>query len=170
MARKAFYGFHYEPDNWRVSKVRNMGVIEGNQLASDNEWEEIVEAGAPAIEKWIKDQQQGKSIVIVLIGANTASRKWVKYEIERGWNDNRAVLGINIHDLEDRNGNQSSKGRNPFEDFEVDGKKFSSVVKAYDPPQTTSGGVYGHISTNLADWIEEAIDIRNSYPTSSALS
>lgn len=31
MARKVFFSFHYQPDNWRVSQVRNIGVIEGNQ-------------------------------------------------------------------------------------------------------------------------------------------
>ncbi|MEW8354447.1 MAG: TIR domain-containing protein [Candidatus Thiodiazotropha sp.] len=25
MARKCFYSFHYNPDNWRVSTVRNIG-------------------------------------------------------------------------------------------------------------------------------------------------
>jgi hypothetical protein len=39
MARKAFYSFHYDPDNWRASKVRNMGVIEKNPLASSNKGE-----------------------------------------------------------------------------------------------------------------------------------
>ena len=37
MVRKAFYSFHYIPDNWRASQVRNMGLIEGNKPASDNE-------------------------------------------------------------------------------------------------------------------------------------
>ena len=163
MARKAFYSFHYKPDNWRVSKVRNMGVIEGNQLASDNEWEEIKLGGAPAIERWINAQQKGKSIVIVLIGAKTAERKYVKYEIEKGWNDNRALLGIYIHNLTDRDGNQSSKGANPFKAFKVGEKNLSNIVKAYDPPRSTSKGVYSYISENLADWIEEAIEIRKNH-------
>ncbi len=163
MARKAFYSFHYDPDNWRASKVRNMGVVEKNPLASSNKWEEIKQEGDDAIERWINANQKGRSIVIVLIGAKTAGRKWVKYEIEKGWNDGRALLGIHIHNLEDRLGNQSSKGSNPFGAFSVDGKKLSSVVKAYDPPRSTSSGVYNYISANLADWIEEAIAIRKLY-------
>ena len=163
MARKAFYSFHYVPDNWRASKVRNMGVIEKNPLASSNKWEEIKQEGDGAIKRWINDNQKGKSIVIVLIGAKTAGRKWVKYEIEKGWNDGRALLGVHIHNLEDRFGDQSSKGANPFAGFTVEGKKLSSIVKAYDPPRSTSSGVYNYISANLADWIEEAIEIRKSY-------
>lgn len=29
MARRVFTSFHYVPDNWRASQVRNMGKIEG---------------------------------------------------------------------------------------------------------------------------------------------
>src|SRR5215212_11045978 len=123
MARKAFYSFHYDPDNWRASKVRNMGVIEKNPLASSNKWEEIKQEGDDAIKRWINTNQKGRSIVIVLIGAKTAGRKWVKYEIEKGWNDGRALLGIHIHNLTDRLGNQSSKGSNPFGAFKVGDKK-----------------------------------------------
>jgi len=36
--RQVFYSFHYEADAWRAAQVRNMGVVEGNQPASDNEW------------------------------------------------------------------------------------------------------------------------------------
>ncbi len=81
----------------------------------------------------------------------------------KGWKDGRAVLGIHIHNLEDSLGNQSSKGANPFGGFTVEGKKLSSIVKAYDPPYSTSKYVYSHISSNLADWIEEAIEIRKLY-------
>ena len=41
MARRAFYSFHYIPDNWRASQVRNMGVVDGNKPATDNDWETI---------------------------------------------------------------------------------------------------------------------------------
>ena len=162
MARRAFYSFHYKPDNWRASQIRNMGVIEGNRPASDNDWQTVTSGGDSAIKKWIADQMSGRSVVIVLIGAGTAGRKWIKHEIRKGWEDERGLLGVYIHNLKNRDGDQSIKGRNPFEDFTLNGKKLSSVVKAYDPPYTTSTKVYEHIKKNLPDWIETAIEIRNS--------
>ena len=30
--RRTFFSFRYKPDNWRASQVRNMGVVEGNEL------------------------------------------------------------------------------------------------------------------------------------------
>ena len=51
MARKCFYSFHYKPDNWRVSKIRNIGVVEGNKPASDNDWETITGGGGKKIKR-----------------------------------------------------------------------------------------------------------------------
>jgi len=49
MARKVFFSFHYKPDNWRASQVRNMGVIDGNRPVSDNDWEQITRGGDEAL-------------------------------------------------------------------------------------------------------------------------
>jgi hypothetical protein len=144
-----------------------MGVIEGNAPTSDNDWETITKGGDAAIGRWIDGQLYGKSVAIVLIGANTAGRKWIKYEIKKAWEDGKGLLGVYVHNLTDAAGDQSSKGRNPFDDFTVavngSNKRLSSIVSAYDPPYTTSKNVYGHIEDNLAEWIEEAVDIRADY-------
>jgi len=165
MARRVFYSFHYKVDNARASQIRNIGVVEGNKPASDNDWEAVKKGGEKSIQKWIDDQLNGRSCCMVLIGKETAGRKWINYEIEKSWNDGKGVLGIYIHNLKDLDGNQTTKGKNPFEDFTMkrDGKKLSSIVKAYDPPYTDSKKVYSYISENLSDWIEEAVTIRNNY-------
>lgn len=161
--RSVFYSFHYLPDNWRVSQIRNMGVVEGNSLATDNDWEQVKRAGNTAIQNWINSQLKGRSCTVVLIGTNTAGRTWIKYEIEKSWNDGKGIVGIYIHNLKDRQGFKSSMGRNPFEDFNLsNGTKLSSVVKAYNPPFTDSKMVYNHIASNLSNWIEEAINIRKN--------
>lgn len=164
MARRVFYSFHYLPDGWRASQVRNMGVIEGNRPVSDNDWEEIVGGGDARIEEWINDQMKGKSCVVVLIGAKAASRKWIGYEIKYGWNNKKGLLGIYVHNLLDADGKQSAKGANPFARFTIgsgsDARRLDTVVKAYDPPYTSSKYVYDHIKTNLATWVDEACDIR----------
>jgi len=165
--RQVFFSFYYKADAWRAAQVRNMGVVEGNEPVSDNEWEQIKRGGDAAIKRWIDEQMKYRSCVVVLIGSRTAGRKWIRYEIKKGWNDGKGVVGIYIHNLKDQYGNQSTKGRNPFEDFtlEVNGEEtsFSRIVKAYDPPYRNSQKVYDYIKQNLADWVEEAIQIRNKY-------
>ena len=161
--RNAFYSFHYKPDNWRSSQVRNIGVIEGNQPCSDNDWESVTKGGDQAIEKWITDQMKGRSCTLVLIGAGTAGRKWINYEIKKSWTDKKGLLGIYIHNLKDRLGNQSTKGSNPFATFNVGEKPLASIVEAYDPPYSDSKMVYNYICDNLEAWVENAIDIRAQY-------
>lgn len=36
MPRKIFYSFHYQRDSWRASKIRNIGVVEGNWVFRPN--------------------------------------------------------------------------------------------------------------------------------------
>jgi hypothetical protein len=165
MARKVFYSFHYQPDCSRAAQVRNMGVVEGNQPASDNDWESIQKGGDAAIKRWIAGQLNGKSCSVVLIGAETAGRKWINYEIETSWTEGKGLLGIYIHRLKDFSSQQSQKGSNPFDEFTLSERKIplSSIVKAYDPPHLDSKAVYSYIHDNLPSWIEEAIQIRAKY-------
>jgi len=83
MKRRVFYSFHYQKDNWRVQQIRNMGVVDGTQELSANQWEELKQSGDNNIRKWIDDNLKYRSCTVVLIGEETSKRKWVKYEIEK---------------------------------------------------------------------------------------
>jgi hypothetical protein len=128
-----------------------MGVVEGNKPATDNEWERIANGGNLAIQRWIDRELGGKSCNVVLIGENTAGRKWINYEVKESWNGKKGVVGVHIHRLRDLNGYQSRKGSNPFEYFRMEdsGKKLSSVVKAYNPPYTQTVRTCAHTSTTI---------------------
>ena len=102
----------------------------------------------------------GRSCVVVLIGSQTADRKWVKYEIETAWKSGKGLLGVYVHNLMDQERKQSPKGVNPFYRVVVDGRRLSTVVATYDPPYQRSNTVYEYISKNLAPWVERAIDNR----------
>ena len=164
MARRVFFSFHYDVDAWRASQVRNMGALEGNVPCSDNDWETVKKGGDKAIEKWIADQLSGRSCTVVLVGGQTASRKWVIHEIQESWNAGKGVVGIRIHNLKDKAGNFGSYGTNPFDQLTLqNGTKFlSSIAKLYDPPGLTSTDVYKHIKDTMSSWVEEAIAIRAS--------
>ena len=111
MVRKVFFSFHYKPDNWRASQVRNIGQVEGNSPASDNDWETVTKGGDAAIKKWIDEQMYGRSCVVVLVGAKTAGRKWIKYEIRKAWEAGKGLVGIYVNKLKDVDRNTAAKGR-----------------------------------------------------------
>ena len=162
MTRKIFYSFHYKPDVTRVAKIRNIGVIEGNRPATDNDWEAVTKGGASAIERWIKEQMYGRSCTVVLVGENTAGRKWINHEIVQSWNECMGIVGIYIHGIKNIQGYFSNKGNNPFDyiDYGNTGKKLSSIVKCYNPDGNSSKERYACISEHLEMIIEEAIKIR----------
>jgi len=162
MKRRVFYSFHYKPDAWRASQVRNIGAVEGNRPATDNDWETVKRGGDAAIRRWISGQMGGRSCTIVLVGTNTAGRKWITHEIVESWNEEMGVAGIHIHGLADQHG-VTKKGGNPFEHVSFNGGRLSSVVKCHDPPGGDSRAKYGWISNYLADIIEAAIDIRRNF-------
>ena len=162
MARKAFYSFHYTPDSWRAAKVRNIGAIEGNQPAKDNDWETVTKGGDEAIKRWITEQMYGRSCTVVLIGSETANRKWINHEIVKSWNEKMGVVGIYIHGLKNSEGNIATQGSNPFDyiTYGSNGKKLSSIVKCHNPAGSNSQERYEWVTKYLAGAVEEAIKIR----------
>lgn len=87
MKRQVFFSFHFGNDVWRVGQIRNIGTIEGQELFSDNGWEKVRLKSDPAIKAWIdKELDMRSCVVVALIGSETASRRWVQYEIEQAWN------------------------------------------------------------------------------------
>lgn len=157
--RKVFYSFHYENDVMRVQQVRNIGVLEGNPPTTPNSWEQIKrnEAG---IKKWINDNMQNKSCLIVLVGSDTANRKWVNYEIIEAWKKGIGVVGVYIHNLNCPRTGRCRQGTNPFSKLTFGDGNFDQIVKCYNP---SSYDTYNYISNNIDGWIEEAIQIRNRY-------
>jgi hypothetical protein len=99
MARKVFFSFNFKEDHWRAATVRGIGSVEGNAELSDNDWEAVKKKGDAAVENWIDGQMQGKSCVVVLVGANTANRPWIDYEIKQAWKLKKGLVGIRIHRL-----------------------------------------------------------------------
>ncbi|WP_299938240.1 TIR domain-containing protein [uncultured Pelagimonas sp.] len=163
MVRKCFYSFQYKPDNWRVSQVRNIGSVEGNKPAPDNDWETITGGGNAAIEKWIAAQMKGRSCTVVLIGADTANRKWINHEIVKSWDGKMGVVGIHVNGLLNTDGKTSPKGKNPFDfiNYGDTGKKLSSIVKCYTPSGSNSKERYAWIKEHISNAAEEAVKIRN---------
>lgn len=164
MARQVFYSFHYKPDVMRVSQVRNIGSIEANRPAADNDWETVKSGKDVAIKRWISNQMKGRSCTVVLVGANTANRKWINYEIAESWNKGMGVVGIRIHGLKNTDGLISKMGANPFDHITLSKskKKLSSVVNCYKPAGNNSKERYAWIAKHLSNAIEEAIRIRKA--------
>jgi len=157
MARRSFFSFHYERDCWRAGQVRNSWLTKPDRETAgfwdSAAWEAVKKKGNAAIEKWIDDQLNGTSVTVVLIGAETANREYVGYEITQSHKKGNGMLGIYIHNMKDAKGYTDTRGTNPFANWQVerDGKKLllSDMYATYD-------WVNDNGYSKLGDWIEAA--------------
>lgn len=160
MARSSFVSFHYQRDHWRVQQILNMGALDRQVELPAQKWEEVKKKGDPAVEEWINEQMNYKQAVVVLIGNETASRKFVRYEIRRAWTIKKPLLGIRIHGLKNTSGSTDQTGRNPFElfGFSDSNKTYADYVPVFDPAQftskywPTSSDIYSAIQANISTW------------------
>lgn len=156
MARRVFFSFHYQRDIWRVNVVRNSWVTQDRQVAGywdASLWEEAQTKGEEAIKSLIDNGLQNTSVTVVLIGAETHSRKWVQYEIIESYKRGNGLLGVYIHNIPDNHNNTDIQGQNPFDSIYItqDGRKvfFSELYPTYD--WKLQNGY-----TNFATWVESA--------------
>lgn len=158
-----FFSFHYAADCWRVAQIRNMKTTRGNQRVCGNDWEVVKKTRDASIREWIRGQLRDRSCTIVLIGDDTANRKWINYEILQSWNRGMGVVGVRIHRLNDAYGHTSQGGENPFDYVYTNGRKLSEIIKCYDPQGMSSEDRFDWIKRNMPLAIEEAIEIRRMY-------
>jgi len=154
MARKVYFSFHFKRDVLKIGQIRNSWVLEDGGEAQPfldaADWESIKSKGDPAVQKWIDDQMKGTSVTVVLIGAETYSRPWVKYEIKQSHNLGKGMLGIDMYGMKDLNGKYDSQGVNPFTQFTF--KDSNGNVVTYP--------IYNWLNdsgrTKMPSWIEAA--------------
>jgi hypothetical protein len=116
MAHRTFFSFNYEEDVWRATNVRNCGALNKAdvEFIDASLWEEAKSQSDAAIKQLIDDALSKSTVTAVLIGANTASRRWVRYEIDESIRLGKGLFGVHIYRIKDRDGNESTQGTNPL--------------------------------------------------------
>ncbi len=143
MARRVYFAFHFENDIFRVNQVRNSNVVAGPDRAGfydHSEYEEAKRKGDEEIKRLIRDKLNNTTVTVVLIGTETASRPYVKYEIEQSIQRNNGLLGVYIHHLKSPPDNRvSPRGPKPaipqgveFPSYDWDGdlSRFAREIEA----------------------------------------
>lgn len=138
--RRVFFSFHYQRDIWRVNQVRNAGIVDAQAAAGWDDasiWEEAKTQGDAAVKALIDEGLVGTSVTVVLIGAETSQRQYVKYEIAKSIERGNGLLGVRIHLLKDAAGNTDAFGFTPdglyaagAEVYDYDRDKFGEWVQA----------------------------------------
>lgn len=118
MARRTFFSFHYGPDVGRAQVVRNSWVTKADREAAGffdgSVFESKKRTSDDALKRFLIDGLENTTVTAVLIGAETASRRWVRYELFRSFIRGNGILGIHINAIKDFHGSTHDGGVNPL--------------------------------------------------------
>lgn len=118
MPRNVFFSFHYQRDIMRVQVIKNHYITKGNYTTAgyfDGSLEEKAKKeGDLVVKKLIDKGLSGSSVLCVLIGAETYTRRWVDYEILKAVELGMGVFGIYIHQIADPRSGKDIFGQSPF--------------------------------------------------------
>jgi hypothetical protein len=160
--KRVFFSFHFANDICRVHQVRNIWLTQRGTLGPWFEdgslWEKAATRDDDQLRRMIDHALNDTSVTIVLIGTETAHRKYVTYEIEQSLMRGHGLLGVYIHQLRDANGNTAKKGLNPLDKLTMPDtcRALSTMFDTYD-------WVDDDGYNNLGRWVEAAA--RNRLPT-----
>lgn len=118
MAKRVFFSFHYE-DVIRANIVKNHWIAKPDRESAGffdgslTEKEKII--GIDRVKALINNGLINTSNTCVLIGSETYTRNWVKYEIFKSLDKNNHVFGVHINELQEFNSPPKSIGPNPFD-------------------------------------------------------
>ena len=112
MARRVFFSFEYVHDVSRAMVVRNSWITQGREAAGFVDaaaFEEVKRGGDAAVKRWIREQLQGTSVTVVLVGSHTCASKYVQYEIDQSEARGNGLLGIDGSKIKDLSGNTTNR-------------------------------------------------------------
>lgn len=121
MARRTFFSFNYKPDVTRAWVVRNSWVTKVTQgeredagFFDSSVFEAAQRDSDDALKRFLREGLRNTTVTCVLVGADTALRRWVRYEIFRSFVRGNGLLAVRIHTIAGFNKMLAAKGPNPF--------------------------------------------------------
>jgi hypothetical protein len=118
VARSVYFSFHYQDViDFRANVVRNSYKLreKGAAFRDSSIWEEAEEKQAKQIKSLIDFELKGSSVTCVLIGSETYSRRFVRYELIKSFEMKKGQVGVGINWIKDKSGSiKLLAGENPF--------------------------------------------------------
>ncbi len=136
MSKRVFFSFHYQDViDFRANVVRkhNTTKHENAGYFDASIWEESKKEGDLALKRLINGGLKNTSVTAVLIGSETYSRRWVRYEIMKSLEKGNLLLGIHINSITGKDQKTKNLGNNPFDylgiEISQDGQKISLIER-----------------------------------------
>lgn len=131
VARRVYFAFDYQ-DVFKVNQVRRAGEFVGVARAGfmdASQWEQLRKKDPSAIKRAIDTSLINTSVTVVVVGARTASREWVRYELDASIARGNGLLGVYLPG-ESYHPKPSALDRVGAPLFNFDANRFSTWVEA----------------------------------------
>lgn len=118
MARRTFFSFHYQPDVSRAQVVRNSWVTQDRQDAGffdASVFEAKKRKGVEILKRFLREALNGSTVTCVLAGAQTAARRWVRYEVVQSFRRGNGILCVFIDGIKNLQQLPALRGANPLD-------------------------------------------------------
>jgi hypothetical protein len=125
-----------------VNQIRNIPNVTGCAAAGFQDasiWEEAKSKGGAAVKALIDKGLENTSVTVVCVGAKTAGRTYINYEIDQSIARGNGIVAVQVHHLKDKDGNTDPAGAIPSKIAAGGYKAYKYVDHEY-----------------LGNWIEEA--------------
>ena len=136
MPRSVYFSFHYQDViDFRANVVRNSGKFrkQGAEFRDSSIWEEAEEKQIKKIKSLIDDELKGSGVTCVLIGDETFSRRFVRYELVKSFEMKKGQVGVGINWIKDRKGNTKFwAGENPFNYLRLQVSKDGKLIEFFE--------------------------------------
>jgi hypothetical protein len=136
MARSVYFSFHYQDViDFRANVVRNSYKFrKKSTLFRDNSiWEEAQEKQVKKIKQLIDSELKGSSVTCVLVGDETYSRRWVRYEIVKSFVDGKGQVGVGINWIKGKDGKiKFWPGENPFDYLKLSVSEDGTTISFFE--------------------------------------
>lgn len=147
MAPRVFFSFHYQDViDFRANVVRNHWLTKADRddagFFDASIWETAKRTSPLAVKRLINKELKNTTVTVVLIGSETHSRRWVRYEIIKSLSKGNKIIGVHINRIEDKYQKKKRLGSNPFKFL---GYKYSKDGTKLFPFEYKNGkwGEYG---------------------------
>ncbi len=134
MAKRVFFSFHYQDVmDFRAKVVRNHWVTKPDREAAGffdaSVWESAKKSGELSVKRLINSAIRNTSATVVLIGAHTYSRRWVRCEVMKSIEKWNILVGIHINSIPDKYKSVKPLGQNPLEYLAISIERDGSRIR-----------------------------------------
>lgn len=144
-------------DAWLVNQIMNLPEVIGAKNIGFLKGvpNEEIKQSDDKIKKWIDENMNKCSCLILFCGENTYKSRWVKYEIELAREKNKGRFIIQLEGMTKRDNTICKRGIDPYEYY---GFYSCGGIKAYEIK--SYNWINNNGINNISSWIEDAINRR----------